>query len=72
MSEKEMNDKKKKQNKTLTIFLTTFIVTFAFVALAVKYFSPEIDVEIGKATEDENYYELLLEEKKKLLAENKQ
>ena len=53
MSEKDIDNKQKKQNKTLTIFLATFIITFAFVAMAVKYFSPEIDVEFGKATEEE-------------------
>lgn len=48
--------KKRKESKTLSIFLITFIVTFAFVALSVKYFSPEIDVEIeGKEQiEEEN------------------
>ena len=39
--------------KFIVIFLATFIITFAFVAMAVKYFSPEIDVEISKATEEE-------------------
>ena len=39
-------NKKRKESKTISIFLITFIVTFAFVALSVKYFSPEIDVEI--------------------------
>lgn len=39
-------NKRKKESKTVSIFLITFIVTFAFVALSVKYFSPEIDVEI--------------------------
>ena len=54
MADENINkDKKiKKQHKSLTIFLTVFIVTFAFVALAVKYFSPEIDVEIGKNAEE--------------------
>ena len=44
--------KNKKQHKSLTVFLTTFIVTFAFVALATKYFSPEYDVEIGRNGEE--------------------
>lgn len=44
--------KKKKENKSLTIFLTTFIVTFAVIALSAKYFSPDIDVEIGKSIEE--------------------
>ena len=46
MATKEIKKKKKKESKTVSIFLITFIVTFAFVALSVKYFSPEIDVEI--------------------------
>lgn len=46
MAAKENKKKKNKESKTVSIFLITFIVTFAFVALSVKYFSPEIDVEI--------------------------
>ncbi|MBO5948017.1 SPOR domain-containing protein [bacterium] len=46
MASKENKKKKNKESTTVSIFLITFIVTFAFVALSVKYFSPEIDVEI--------------------------
>lgn len=46
MANQGNKNKRKKESKTVSIFLITFIVTFAFVALSVKYFSPEIDVEI--------------------------
>ena len=48
--EKKANNKEK-QNKIITIFLTTFLVSFIFISLVVKNL-PEIDVEIGKNAEE--------------------
>lgn len=54
-----------KKLKALFIFLTTFVVSFVVISQSVRFFTPNVDVEIGNAISSENVTEEEISEEQK-------